>query len=69
MTKHPQIWYTVLRGNTMSLKAISIRLSDEQIEKGKKLAQDEGTTLSQKARWLITHSSAVVVWKKNRLED
>ena len=37
----------------MSLETVSIRLTSEQIERGKRLARDEGTTLSQKIRWLV----------------
>ena len=52
VSKYGIIGY-VTRGNTMRLRAISTRLSDEQIKQGKEKAQAEGTTLSQKIRWLV----------------
>ena len=52
VSKYGIIGY-VTRGNTMRLRAISTRLSDEQIKQGKEKAQAEGTTLSQKVRWFV----------------
>ena len=37
----------------MSLETVSIRLSKEQIKRAKEQAAREGTTLSQKLRWLV----------------